>query len=92
MNDWTVRGMNEHEEKAFKKAYEFYQYWRETVIETDEQWSQLADDVRMFSMDMDIDHNPLAAHLLTAVLDTLNDLYKNGMKPMPAGYFGRDDL
>ena len=27
-----------------------------------------------------------------AVLDTLNDLYKNGMKPMPADYFGRDDL
>lgn len=84
--------MNENEEKAFKKAYEFYQYWRETVIETDEQWSQLADDVTMFVHVVDVDNNPLAGRLLKAVLDTLNDLYKGGMKPMPAGYFGRDDL
>ena len=84
--------MNENEEKAFKKAFEFYQYWRETVIETDEQWEQLAKDVSMYVHVMDVDHNPLAARLLTAVLDTLNDLYKGGMKPMPAGYFGRDDL
>ena len=84
--------MNENEEKAFKKAYEFYEHWRETVIETDEQWQQLADDVGMFSKAMDVDNNPLAFRLLTAVLDTLNDLYKGGMKPMPADYFGRDDL
>ena len=84
--------MNENEEKAFRKAYEFYQQWRETVIETDEQWKQLADDVGIFAGALDVDHNPLAGHLLTAILDTLNDLYRGGMKPMPAGYFGRDDL
>ena len=84
--------MNENEEMAFRKAYEFYQKWRETVIETDEQWKQLADDVGIFAVALDVDHNPLAGHLLTAILDTLNDLYRGGMKPMPAGYFGRDDL
>ena len=84
--------MNEKEEKAFKKVFEFYDYWRNVVIETDEQWTQLADDVRMFCMDMDTDHNKLAFRLLTAALDTLNDLYRGGMKPMPAGYLGRDDI
>lgn len=84
--------MNENEEKAFKAAYGFYAKWRETVIETDEQWQELADDVELFAKETDVDHCPLAGHLLIAILDTLNDLYKDGMKPMPAGYFGRDDL
>jgi chromosomal replication initiator protein len=26
------------------------------------------------------------------LFNTFNDLYQNGMKPMPAGYFGRDDF
>ena len=84
--------MDENEQKAFRKAYEFYDYWRNVVIETDEQWKQLADDFRMFSANMDTDHNTLAFHLLEAVLDTLNDLYRNGKKPVTANYFGRDDI
>lgn len=84
--------MNENEEKAFKAAYGFYAKWRETVIETDEQWNELAADVGLYVASTDVDHNPLAGHLLVAILDTINDLYKGGMKPMPAGYFGRDDL
>lgn len=84
--------MNENEERAFKAAYCFYAKWRETVIETDEQWQALADDVGRFARETDVDHCQLAGRLLTAILDTLNDLYRGGMKPMPAGYFGRDDL
>ena len=84
--------MNENEENAFRAAYMFYERWRETVIETDEEWKLLAEDVGLYVRNTDADHNILAGHLLTAVLDTLNDLYKDGMKPMPAGYFGRDDL
>ena len=49
-------------------------------------------DVEKLGLDLDIGHNPLGWHLMNAVLDTFNDLYKNGMKPVPAGYFGRDDL
>ena len=30
--------------------------------------------------------------LLMAAIDAISDMYKNGRKPMPAGYFGRDDL
>ena len=84
--------MNENEENAFRAAYMFYERWREDIIETDEQWKLLADDVGLYVKNTDVDHCPLAGHLLTAVLDTLNDLYRGGMKPMPAGYFGRDDI
>ena len=84
--------MNEMEESAFRAAIRFYAKWRETVIETQDQWDELARDVGQFAEDQKIDHCPLAAHLLIAVLDTINDLYKDGMKPMPAGYLGRDDI
>lgn len=84
--------MNENEMKAFRMAIKVYSKWRETVIETDEQWRELAADVGLYVAATDVDHNPLAGHLLVAILETINDLYKGGMKPMPAGYFGRDDL
>lgn len=84
--------MNEQEERAFRLAIAFFQKWRETVIETDEQWTALADDVHRYVVESDSDHCMLARHLIEAVMDTLNDLYKDGRKPMPANYFGRDDI
>ena len=84
--------MNEKENESFRFVYQFYDKWRETIIETQEQWDRFAKDVGRLALDLDIDHNPLGWHLMNAVLDTINDLYKNGMKPVPAGYFGRDDL
>ena len=84
--------MNEKERQAFALVYTFYEKWRETVIETDGQWKQFAEDVGKLGVDLDIDHSPLGWHLMNAVLDTINDLYRDGKKPMPAGYFGRDDL
>lgn len=84
--------MNDQEENAFRLVYMFYKKWRETIIETQEQWDQFAEDVGQLGRDLDIDHNQLGWHLMEAALETFNDLYKYGMKPMPAGYFGRDDL
>ena len=84
--------MNEIEERAFRAAYMLYSKWRETIFETDEQWQTVAEDVGTFAKEQDVDNNQLAWHLLDAILETMNDLYKNGMKPMPANYFGRDDL
>lgn len=84
--------MNDKEERAFRAAYALYAKWRDTVFETEEQWKTLADDVGTFAKEQDIDNNQLAWHLLNAILETMNDLYKGGMKPMPANYFGRDDL
>ena len=82
--------MNENEENAFRVVYGFYKKWRETVIETQEQWDEFAADVG--DAGSRIGDTPLGWHLLEAVLDTFGDLYRDGMKPMPAGYFGRDDL
>lgn len=84
--------MNENEEKTFQIAYQFFAKWRETVIETDEQWNEYAQDMTGMAVAMDIANNPLGLHMLTAIGDTFNDLYRGGMKPMPANYFGRDDI
>lgn len=84
--------MNDAEVNAFRIVYQFYAKWREIVIETQDQWNKFAQDVGQMGRDLGIDHNPLGWHLMEAVLETINDLYKDGMKPMPAGYFGRDDL
>lgn len=83
--------MNEKERQAFALAYNFYEKWRGTVIEGD-AWNQFSKDVEQLGLDLDIGHNPLGWHLMNAVLDTFNDLYKGGMKPLPENYFGRDDI
>ena len=82
--------MNEAEENAFRAVYEFYKKWRETVIETQEQWDEFAGDVGVLCRENG--SNPVGPHLITAVLNAFNDMYLHGMKPIPAGYFGRDDL
>ena len=82
--------MNENEERAFKRIYQFYEKWRSQVIETEEQWAALPEEVGQIGAESD--GCPLLFNLMTAALDTLNTLYQNGMKPMPANYFGRDDL
>ena len=84
--------MNEKEKQSFRLVFEFLEKWRGTVIETEEQWAQLADDTGKLGRDLDIDHNPLGWHLMYGMLETFNDLYKDGRKPVPSGYFGRDDL
>ncbi len=83
--------MNEKERQAFALAYNFYEKWRSVVIEGD-QWQDFARDVEQLGRDLDIDHNRLGWHLMNAILDTFSDLYRNGMKPVPANYFGRDDI
>lgn len=82
--------MNELEERAFKEAFGFYAKWRGTVIETEEQWTEVANDVGAYMIRFS--ECILAGKLITAVMDALNELYKDGKKPMPAGYFGRDDM
>ena len=82
--------MNDKEEYAFKAAYQFYAKWRETVLETDEQWLKFAEDVQKTGAELD--GNLLAERLLIACIEQISFLYKNGMKPLPADYFGRDDI
>ena len=84
--------MTENEEKSFKICFDFYSKWRECVIETDEQWETFAQDTGRMAAALAAVPCPLGQHLLEAVLDSINDLYKNGMKPVATNYFGRDDL
>ena len=84
--------MNETESGIFRKIIAFYDKWRNEIIETDEQWNRFADDVGILGRDPEINGNPLGWNLVTAVLETFNTLYNGGMKPLPANYFGRDDM
>ena len=84
--------MNDKEELAFRLAIEFYAKWRENIIETDEQWSEFAEDIGKYVVDAYVDNCRLAHHLLIALTDTFNDLYHGGAKPVPENYFGRGDI
>ena len=84
--------MSEKERRSFGTAYAFYEKWRDQIIETDEQWDQFAKDVGKLSIDLDVDHNPIGRNLFHGLLETFNELYKDGKKPMPDNYFGRNDL
>lgn len=84
--------MNEKEKRSFRLVFEFYDKWRGEIIEKEEQWDAFARDAGQLGTDLDIDHNPVGWRLMCAVLEAFNDLYRDGLKPVPAGYFGRDDL
>lgn len=84
--------MNEKEEKAFRLAYAFYEKWRGVIIEADGQWAEFARDAGKLCNDIDIENCQLGWHLVGAVLDTFNDLYRDGKKPVPDNYFGREDI
>lgn len=78
--------------KIFGECYELYEKHRSVLIETDEQWTALVLDVRDFAERNDWRNNPLANRLALSLLDTFNDLYRNGKKPAIPDYFGRSDL
>ena len=84
--------MNEFEEAAFRLCYGFYAKWREEIIETDDQYKALAEDVGKLAAALGEHQTPIGQRLFEAVLDGLSDLYAGGMKPVPANYFGREDL
>ena len=81
--------MTEHEQQMFRLVIAFYDKWRSVIIETDEQWNEFAQDLKQLEAKLT---PPLGYHLMDAVVDTINDLYRNGMKPVQENYFGRDDL
>lgn len=82
--------MSDMEERAWNIARGFWAKWRETVIETEEQWKAFAEEyAAVFAPVFD---TPLGEALAMAVFDAFSRLYENGNKPMPANYFGRDDL
>ena len=81
--------MSEQEKNDFRVIYNFYDRWRSTIIETDDQWCDFALDIAKTSEELS---RPFGWHLLDAVINTINDLYRNGAKPDAVGYLGRADL
>ena len=71
--------MPEEDGKTFYDIYQLYEKWRGIEINTLDLW---------------IAHgsSPLAVRLAIGVMDTFDDLYKDGLKPAIADYFGRSDL
>ena len=84
--------MTENEEKSIQACLRFYQRWRELTIETDAQWDEFAKSVCKLAEELEKVRCPIGQHMLEAVLDSINDLYKDGMKPVQVNFFGRDDL
>ena len=82
--------MPEEDGKIFGEAYELYEQWRSTLIETPEQWIQVTNEMHDFVCR----HNSsrLALRLATGIMDTLDDLYKGGQRPPMADYLGRSDI
>lgn len=78
--------------KIFGECYELYEKYRSALIETDEQWMALAVDVKDFAERNDWRNNPLTKRLALSLLDILNDLYRDGKRPVIPDYFGRSDL
>ena len=83
--------MTENEEKSIGLCLRFYGKWREDTIE-DDQWEAFAEDVGNLAADLSAVPCPIGQRMLEAVLDAINDLYKNGMKPVKVGYLGRNDV
>lgn len=84
--------VNDKEKAAFRAVFEFYARWRETVIETPEQWEAFAEDAGKTGEAMDVKNCRLGLNLLTAAVETIGWFYEDGRKPMPANYFGREDI
>jgi hypothetical protein len=84
--------MSEAERESIRLAIGFYMKWREGIIETDEDWDRFAKESGELVQDLSKHYSRIGLHLFDAVMTTFNDLYQNGRKPVPANYFGRDDL
>ena len=70
--------MTQQEILSIRAAYGFYAKWRGKPPETNQEWNDLALDVGVYAAEQDTDRNPLAWHLLLAVLETLNIRLRDG--------------
>ena len=82
--------MPEEDGKTFYDIYQLYEKWRGIEINTIDLWMAVTNEL----YDFVVSHgsSPLAVRLAIGVMDTFDDLYKDGLKPAIADYFGRSDL
>ena len=82
--------MPEEDGKIFGEAYRIYEKWRSVEIDSPEEWIMITQELQAFVARNPA--NPLALRLATGIMDTLDDLYRNGKKPQICSYTGRSDL
>ena len=83
--------MPEGDSTLFRDAYEVWKKWRGKIISPWE-WEQVYQDICKVANDHDWKNNPLALHLCSALVDTFDDLYRDGKTPVLAGFIDRGDL
>ena len=82
--------MPEEDGKIFGEAYQLYDKWRGILISELSQWEQLTAELHTFVCKYP--ESRLAMRLAVGLMETFDDLYKNGAKPAMPDYIGRGDL
>lgn len=82
--------MPEEDAKIFGEAYELYEKWRSVEIRRPEQWLEATNDFH--GLVCRHEGNQLALRLAISLMDTFDDLYKDGNVPAVPDYIGRSDL
>ena len=84
--------MPDEEGKVISDFLRIYDKYRGHEMVTDEDWINLAKEVTACAELHKWRECPLALHMMNMVMDTMNDLYKDGKKPVIADFIGRGDL
>lgn len=83
--------MPSEDEKIFGDIYRIYNDFRWRILKG-EDFIDLTNAIAACAELHKWKENPLAFRLAQAMLDTFNDLYKDGAVPKIPDYFGRSDL
>ncbi len=84
--------MPDEENRVFSDFYQIYSKYRGHEMTTDEDWGNLAKEVAACAELHHWQTCALAKWMANMIMDTMNDLYKNGNKPVIADFIGREDL
>lgn len=82
--------MPEEDKQIFRDAYELYDKWRGTLIQTEDQWLMITAEFYQFIQSHQ--NSRLAFHLATGIMDHFDEMYRNGNRPKMPSFIGREDL
>ena len=84
--------MTEQDKALFREIYAVYDKYRGRTMSVDDDFAECMTEICSIGVKYDWGNNPLANHLVMAIIDTFNDLYKDGKTPVEPSFFGRGDL
>lgn len=84
--------MPDEENKVFNDFYQIYAKWRGHEMVTDDDWVNFTKELVACAELHKWRTCPLAQRMMDMVLDVMNDLYRNGQKPVIVDFIGREDL